>query len=334
MDVLVIGGGVVGAATALALTRRELSVALVERSRLARAEGSSRGTARIFTPAAYPDESYLEMGLRALERWREIEHESGERLLVQNGALSLGAFAEEEMPALQEVGVEAELLTAEQAMESFGVSVPADTPILFQPDAGIICADRARKVLLRLAAAAGAELGEREQVLSIVPGRDSVEVETDRERWSCSSVVVAAGPWSGVLLAQAGVFPSLSVSSQSVAYFRLADESARPVAVMEFDGDEPYALWDPQNGLKAALHARGPLVAPEHRRARALGAADRARERVGRRALPGPHHRPHRGGGLPVHEHSRRALHPPAARPRGRRLRLQRPGLPVRSRDG
>ena len=29
---------------------------------------------------------------------------------------------------------------------------------------------------------------------------------------------------------------------------------------MEFDGEEPYALWDPGRGLKAAFHARGPTV--------------------------------------------------------------------------
>jgi sarcosine oxidase len=32
--------------------------------------------------------------------------------------------------------------------------------------------------------------------------------------------------------------------------------------LMEFDGDEPYACWDPELGLKAALHARGPVVDP------------------------------------------------------------------------
>ena len=29
---------------------------------------------------------------------------------------------------------------------------------------------------------------------------------------------------------------------------------------MDFEGDEPFACWDPDHGLKAALHARGPRV--------------------------------------------------------------------------
>jgi sarcosine oxidase len=33
--------------------------------------------------------------------------------------------------------------------------------------------------------------------------------------------------------------------------------------VIDYEGDEPYALWDPARGLKSALHARGPLADPD-----------------------------------------------------------------------
>jgi sarcosine oxidase len=239
-------------------------VALVERSALARADGSSAGTARIYTPAAYPDDSYLEMGLRALERWRKIEARSDESLLCQTGALSHGAFAERELPALREAGVEAELISPADARRRFGVSVADGGPLLHQPDAGVIRADRARVALLRMARADGAELHEHEQVESIAEVGDSVEVHTVDGLWRCGSVIVAAGPRSAGLLAKAGIDLSLLASSQSVAYFSLEDPAARPTVLMEFEGEEPYACWDPQRGLKAALHARGPIVAPEH----------------------------------------------------------------------
>lgn len=263
VDVLVIGGGVVGAAATLAVARRGRRVALVERSSLSVAHGSSAGRARIFAPAAYPDESYLEMGLRALERWREIEERSGEVLLRPTGALSRGEFAEREMPALQEAGVEAEFLSPGQAMRRFGVWMPDDAPLLHQPDAGVIRADRARSVLLRMAGVAGAELHQGELVRSIAERDDAVQVDTDTSRWRCSWAIVAAGPWSGELLAGAGIEVQLSVSCQSVVYLGLEDQLATPVALMEFDGDEPYACWDPERGLKAALHARGPVVDPD-----------------------------------------------------------------------
>jgi sarcosine oxidase len=263
-DVVVIGGGVVGAAAALALARRGTRVTLLERFGLAAARGSSAGTARIYDPAAYPDESYLEMGLLALDRWREIERASGEPLLQRTGALSHGRFAEQELAALEAAGVAAELVSGEETLTNFGVRVAGDAPLLLQPDAGVIRADRARAALLRMAAAAGAELYEGARVHSIAERGEAVEIETDSGPRRCAAAIVAAGPWSGELLAAAGIEAPLSVSCQTVAYFALEPPSAMPPALIEFDGDDqPYALWDPEHGLKAALHARGPVVDPD-----------------------------------------------------------------------
>jgi sarcosine oxidase len=260
VDVLVIGGGVVGAAATLAVARRGMDVALLESSPLASAQGSSAGRTRIFSPAAYPDESYLDMGLRALSRWRELELASRQRLLRPTGALTTGDFAEQELPALRSAGVEAELLSSDRASRRFGVSVSEGRSILHQADAGVIYAERARNVLLALARAAGARLCEKEHVLSIDERSESLAVETRRRDWRCSTALVAAGPWSGELLSGAGIHLPLEVSCQSVVYLGMPDRDNPPVALMDFDGDEPFACWDPEHGLKAALHARGPAV--------------------------------------------------------------------------
>lgn len=272
-DVLVIGSGVVGAAATLQAARDGQRVALVEAGSAAAARGSSKGAARIYAPAAYPDESYLELGLRALERWSELEAEAGEVLLERTGALSRGDFAEREMPALREAGVAADFLSPATALERFGVALPDDAPLLHQPDAGVIHADRARRVLLRSAEAAGAELHWDERVRGMEEHGDHLAVETTRRDWLCSAAIVAAGPWSGDLLAAAGIDVQLSASVQSVAYFDLADPAVRPVALIEFEGEEPFACWDPGRGLKAAFHARGPAAGPEPDRAAVDSAA-------------------------------------------------------------
>jgi sarcosine oxidase len=260
VEVLVIGGGVVGAAAALAVANRGHRVALVEQGSLSAARGSSKGTARIFVPAAYPDESFLELGRRAMERWATVESAAAEELLVRTGALSRGDFAERQTPLLRAAGVEAELLRPADAQERFGLDFPDDAPILHQPDAGVIRADRAISTLLRMAAAAGAMLHEAERVLEISEHGNGVEVETTQRRWTCGSAIVAAGPWAGGLLATAGINVPLSTSVQSVGNFKLARPAARPVALIEFGGEEPFACWDPRGGLKAGFHARGPTV--------------------------------------------------------------------------
>lgn len=254
-----IGAGVVGAAAALASARAGRRVALVEARSLAQAFGSSRGSARIFAPFPYPDEEHLEMGARALARWREVERESGERLLEPTGALSRGELAERALPVLQAAGVEAELLSADAAL-AHGVRMPDDRPLLYQRDAGTIRAELARAALLRLAVASGAQLHEGEAVTSIAEVGDGLEVESGNRRWLCDSAIVVAGPWSRALLARSGIELPVTATSQSVAYFDLPHPERRPAAVIEFDGDEPYSCWDPGHGLKAGLHVRGHVL--------------------------------------------------------------------------
>lgn len=276
VDVVVIGGGVVGGAAALAVARRGVRVVLLERSSPGAAAGSSKGVARIYCPAAYPGDPYLEMGLRALERWHAIESQIGEQLLWPTGALTVGEFALHQLPSLREAGVEAELLAPEQVGERFDIRLRDDRPLLYQPDAGVIRAERALAALLRLAREAGGRVWA-EEVSAIGEHDEWLEVETNRGRWRCSAAIVAAGPWTRQLLAPAGIELPLSVSCQSVGYFDLRHPSAMPTAIMEFDGDEPFALWDPERGLKAALHARGPEVDPEEP---ALGPDENTIERL------------------------------------------------------
>jgi sarcosine oxidase len=237
-------------------------VALLEADSLSEARGSSAGSARIFAPFPFPDREHLAMALRALDRWREIEREAGERLLTRTGALSRGEAAERALPALRDAGVEAELIGADGASE-LGVRMPADGTLLHQHDAGTIHADRARAALLRLAASAGASLHGGERARTVAATGDAVEVETDRRRWRSESAIVAAGPWSKGLLARSEIDLDATPTGQTVAYFDLEPPSARPPAVIEYDGDEPYACWDPDHGLKAGLHVRGAEVEPE-----------------------------------------------------------------------
>jgi sarcosine oxidase len=262
VDVLVIGGGIVGAAAALEAAVAGARVALLERDSLAAARGSSKGTARIYVPAAYPDEEYLEMGLRAARRWREIEAQAGEQLLWPTGVLSIGSFAERQLPLLRAAGERAELLDPAEAARRFGIRLADDRPLLHQPDAGVIRADRALAAVLRLASAAGAEVWEEQMVGSIEAQGDEVVVRTEHGSWRAQAALVAAGPWSGKLLAGVGIDVPLAVTRQTVAYFDLGHD-APPPAVIDYEGDEPYTLWDPARGLKAALHARGPLADPD-----------------------------------------------------------------------
>jgi sarcosine oxidase len=256
VDVLVIGGGIVGAATALAAARTGANTALIERDSGEAATGSSKGGARIFAPAPYPDESYLEMGVRALERWRAIEAECGSQFLVNTGALTTGSFAEESFASLRDAGQTAALVSAGEAQRRFGVDT-AGRDALHQDEAGIIGAARAHGAILALASHEGVSVHRGKPVIALEPDANGVDVDAGHVRYRCETAVVAAGPWSRALLAGAGIELPATVTAQTVVHLGLREPGHRPIALMDFDGDEPYALWDPDHGLKAALHARG-----------------------------------------------------------------------------
>src|ERR1700735_4374032 len=118
VDVVIIGAGLAGSATAWALARRGRSAVVLEAFGPGHRRGSSHGSARIFR-RAYPDPLYVGLTGRAEERWRELADPGGERLRRLTGGLDFGPRRD---PAalhavLRECGVPAELLAPQAAAE-------------------------------------------------------------------------------------------------------------------------------------------------------------------------------------------------------------------------
>src|SRR3954470_6597518 len=88
-NVVVVGGGAMGAASARALAMRGQRVALVEQFEAAHDRGSSHGPSRIFR-LAYQDASYIPLAQRALTLWRELSEECGTALLETTGGIDHG----------------------------------------------------------------------------------------------------------------------------------------------------------------------------------------------------------------------------------------------------
>ena len=112
-DIVVIGAGIVGAATAHALSERAGSVLLLEQFELGHARGSSHGTSRIFR-LNYPDERFVRLAQAADEAWRELERERGERLIERVGSLDLGPVAADVGRALAACGVRYETISGDE----------------------------------------------------------------------------------------------------------------------------------------------------------------------------------------------------------------------------
>jgi sarcosine oxidase len=249
----VVGAGIHGLATARALARRRHEVTLYEQFDLDHTRGSSHGESRIFR-LSYPDVAWVRLAQEAYGGWRELERETDLQLLELSGIIEMvHSKAEGSRRAFEEVGVAFELLDADEVARRYPVRVPDGMHALYQADAGIAYAARARRAFLVSARGHGAQVREQERV------DDLGEVVAD-------VVVVTAGSWAKDLLARSGIDLPVVATCETVGYFRL--ESERPIpSVVDFKrggrGHGTYALHDPTHGLKLGIHQSGSAMDPD-----------------------------------------------------------------------
>src|ERR1700760_2384480 len=89
VDVVIIGAGLMGAATAWAVASPGRDVVVLEQFGAVHANGSSHGSARIVR-RAYGDELYTRLTGRAFELWTELETQSSTAVLRLLGGLDFG----------------------------------------------------------------------------------------------------------------------------------------------------------------------------------------------------------------------------------------------------
>jgi monomeric sarcosine oxidase len=247
-EVVVVGAGIMGCATARALAQKGRDVLLVEQYEVGHTRGSSHGRSRIVR-LAYPEVEFVELAKEAFAGWRDLEQESGQQLLELNGLLELVESADQSsQDALDAAGAEYELLAAEGARRRWPVGVPEGWTALFQPEAGSVRADLAHRAFLDGALAHGAHLDENTRIDSL----DDIDAK---------AVVVTAGPWVTELV------PDLPVHTtrETIAYFRREGEPLPSVVQLDpvTRGHAMYSLHDPVHGLKAGAHHAGARVGPD-----------------------------------------------------------------------
>src|SRR5467141_655661 len=89
-DVIIVGLGAMGSATAYHLAKRGKKVLGLDRFAPPHAFGSSHGQTRIIREAYFEHPLYVPLVQRAYKLWAELETRSGRKLLLQTGGLMIG----------------------------------------------------------------------------------------------------------------------------------------------------------------------------------------------------------------------------------------------------
>jgi sarcosine oxidase len=250
-EVVVVGAGVMGLATARALALAGRDVVVLEQFEVGHERGSSHGASRIVR-LSYPEERWVRLAQESFPLWRELEAESGDELLELHGTLDVGDW-EPNRAALDACGEQSEVLDAAEVARRFPIRIEHGTQALYQRQGGIIRADLAVRALAASATAAGAQLREGHRAEAPVEEGDGVVVGGVRAH----AAIVTAGAWAPKLL---GI--EARTTSETVAYFPLAGPI--PSVIDSTTGVHAgYALAAPTALLKAGLHQSGQAIDPD-----------------------------------------------------------------------
>lgn len=208
-DVVIIGGGAVGAACARELARTGRSVAVLERGD---DQGDAwRAAAGMLAPQieAHQDDPLFELGLAGRGRYPELAEELRESTgidigLWQEGILRValaeadGAEARATAAWQRQQGHVCDWLDAEEVAAQWPWLGPTHGG-LWAPHEGALRPDLLVAALLADAERHGATI-VRDTAVSLERSGEKVAAVRGRERYGAEHVVVAAGAWSGRLL--------------------------------------------------------------------------------------------------------------------------------------
>jgi len=212
LDVIVIGLGAMGSAALWQLAKRGRAVLGIDRHHPPHAYGSSHGETRVTRLAIGEGEQYTPLAIRSHEIWRDLERETGERLLVECGGLIVsgeGARATCHVPgffantlaAAKRFGISHDVLDAPAIRRRFPQFAVGEGDVGYhEPSAGYVRPEACIAAQLALARQHGARLALGETVLEIGESPEGAFVRTDRALHRAGRVVVCAGPWLPELL--------------------------------------------------------------------------------------------------------------------------------------
>src|SRR5690242_19987516 len=264
-DVVVVGLGAMGSAVCAQLAARGASVVGIDQHDPPHRFGSTHGETRMTRVAVGEGPEYVPLVRRSHELWREIEAQTGTRLLTQPGGLILsrpgGWFFEGTRDLARRLEIDHEELSTAELRERFPMFAVTDgTEGYYEPQAGFVRPEDAVRAQLGLARRAGAELRTGERVLDFSASGQGVSVVTDRTRYVAEQLVLCAGPWLPALFPEGRDLFAVYRQLQFWFPIRRGYEQLQtmPVFVWDFGGERGgFVHFDGFYGFPAVDDAGG-----------------------------------------------------------------------------
>jgi sarcosine oxidase len=253
-DVAVVGLGAMGSAALYQLAKRGVKAVGIDRFSPPHDQGSTHGETRITRQAIGEGEVYVPLALRSHAIWRELEGETGEHLLTQNGCLIIGSearaaegnvridFMGRTLRAADQYDIPHEVLAAAEVRRRFPQFRAQDDEVgYFEPGGGYLNPERCVAAQLARARDLGATLLPNTMVHLIEQDGQGVRILTGREEIRAGQAIVSAGPWAPALLG-APFDRLLTPTRQVMHWFPVEADAARVWA------ESPVFIWSHGSG--------------------------------------------------------------------------------------
>ncbi len=276
--IVIIGGGIVGLATAYALLSADAGqVIVLEQERIDHARAASHGPSRLLRFEYGSDALYSHMVQLSLERWQRFAAASQETLYVQTGVLSAGnrwnGTVQASLALLHEMGLPSEQLSLDECQQRFPqFDLHNIEEITYNPIGGMLFASTCLRTLKQRIIDLDGHIEEQRMVTRLDYGNEAHPVRIvmeDGDVIETERVVVASGPWVHSLLGSLRL--PVRVTRQILLYYAGLPSSLYSVgALPAFLLDDLYGFPLHDNGtgtlwLKAASHTFGAAVDPNER---------------------------------------------------------------------
>jgi sarcosine oxidase len=233
VDVLIVGGGMAGLATAYYLSQYpHLKIVVLEAKRIGHSHCSSSGQERMYR-RMYSSPYLSDLQEKSLQEWRLIEAKHNCQLLRENGLLFYGEVWPEETiegsilgakRVMEQKNIPFEELDATAMAKRWSMKPRSDFIGLYEMTAGMIRAQKALQVFHQQAQANGVIFYEEEAVDNIVVSESNhpITVKTTKGRlFTTIKIVLAAGAWTNELLAHFQQNLDLKIWSMLWGYYQV-----------------------------------------------------------------------------------------------------------------
>lgn len=276
-DAIVIGVGTMGSAACYYLAKRGYKVLGIEQFDITHEFGSHAGQSRIIRKAYFEHPDYVPLLQRAYENWKALEDETGEQVYYQTGVAYFGKPEQEILKgvklsaSLHNINVEKiDPLSSKKRFAPF--HIPESFETLFETEAGFITPEKAIKLYAGQAVKNGAAIHTHEKVIEWRKRGDIIFVNTDKNAYSCSKLIITAGAWADNLVP--GISGKMQVTRQFVAWIKpknwddyvlnnfpcwLINDDERPGCYYGFPVLPKENFGEP-HGLKIAWHYPGSVT--------------------------------------------------------------------------